>query len=186
MKVRVIGFPEELDKAAEVLKANFNVKSVSDRFDSRDDARMKMIYVDIMSKDREIVLSLQDHQLIEYCNKFRSKNEVMHNFGITFEASAEALERLTNDGALLKFLEGKRYVYIDARYQQFVTRECGTCEHRSFSWGECLKGVKPDDVGEDAYIPVHHAPCDKWVASSEGIYQAMTARNFRIINGDAE
>lgn len=185
MKIRVIGFPDELDKAVSVLKAYFDVKAVSDLKDSRDDARMKMIYIDVMSKDREIVLGLQDHQLIEYCNGWRSKNDVMHNFDITFEAATEALERLVDAGALIKFLEDKHYVYTDARYVQFAKKECGTCHHRNSTWGECMAGVDLEDV-EGEYIPVHHPPCKDWTPSQYSVSEAMTVRNFRIINGEAE
>lgn len=186
MKMRVTGAPEDIKALIGVLDREFNTK-ISEIYNDESDLRFNVVYIDVFTKDRTVNSTIQDYQVIEYCNKFRSKNEVRNYFDISFEAAAEILDRLADEGALFKYLDDKKYIYVDARYLPFVKKRCGNCEHRSFAWGECYKGVKPDDLPRresgSVYIPVNHAPCDKYDYSASALYEVIKKEIYQKFKG---
>lgn len=182
MKVRATGSQEDIDVLVNLLGGVFKIIEVSKPFDDRDDFRNKRVYIDLMSKDREVASTLQDYQVIEFCSKWRTKADVMHQFRIPFEAAEEILERLINSGALVKYVEDKHYAYTDSRWLQFVEKRCGTCDNRSLAWGECYAGVKPDDIADTNYIPVGHPACSKYLPSQYAIHDVMTKENYDLLS----
>ncbi len=186
MKMRVTGTPEDLKALIGVLDREFNIKS-SELYEDESDLRFNVVYIDVFTKDREIKSTIQDFQVLEYCNRFRSKNEVKNYFDISFEAAAEILDRLAGEGALFKYLDDKKYIYVDARYLPFVSKRCGNCDHRSYAWGECYAGVKPDDLPRresgSVYIPVNHAPCDKYAYSMGGVSEVIKKEIYKKFKG---
>ena len=176
MKMRITGTEEDIKALIGVLDKEYCIKS-SELYEDKDDLRFNVAYIDVFTKDRAIKSTIQDYQVLEYCNKFRSKNEVKNYFNISFEGAAEILDRLAGEGVLFKYLDDKKYLYVDARYLPFVKKRCGNCEHRSFSWGECYKGVEPADLKKresgSVYIPVDHAPCDKYDYSATALHEVI-------------
>lgn len=143
MKIRIIGDDQERGEVIELLRSKYKLNSVSQEYDSRDDERYKMVYVEILHKSQEIIGCLQDYQVIEYCNRPRSKIEVSRNFKMSFEAAEEILNRLSESGALIKFLNDKKYVFIDEKLVKEVSSKCGNCEHLG-PLDRCI--IKNDDI----------------------------------------
>lgn len=182
IRIRITADEDEIKVFALLLKKYYKVVNEPVLYDTTIDIRKKTSYFDVAAEDTDVKVSLQEYQIIDYCNKWRSKNDVKHEFGVSFEAAAEILDRLAESGALYKLVTNKKYEYVDARYLQFVVRECGNCEHRG-AWGDCYKGVKPEDLGEAVeYIPVHHAACEKFKPSYFGVLEVLTKENYDNIN----
>lgn len=176
MKVRITGTLEDREGIIMALKAAGYDFVVPSRLYDSEDMRYKTCYLDIPSKDQQIGSNLQDWQVIEYCNNFRSKNDVARNFNIQFEAAEEILDRLAETGALLKWVDDKKYVYLDARWAQFVKPICGNCDHRT-GWGDCT--LKTDGV----YCRVNDS-CDKFAPSRWGFFDAINEKNYAKLKGE--
>lgn len=112
MNVRVIGTEGEISSVIKLLKQNFEVVSVSDLKVSRDDPRASIGHIDIMSEDQKLVCGApSEAQVLDYLVTWHSKKDVMHYFRISWEKSEEILERLYSNGAVLKELDDRSYVY---------------------------------------------------------------------------
>lgn len=178
MIVRITGTEEDRKTILAALGSYQNengeplkILSVSKEYDYHEDKRMKSVYVDIPSKFQIVIGNLQDYQVLEYCYNFRSKNQLAKEFHITWDAAGEILDRLANSGDLIKMVSDKRYEYIRADVAKLVVKECGNCDHRTISWGECEYDPEPD-TREHGYIPVHNAACPNFTASFSALARA--------------
>lgn len=175
MKIRAAGMVSDLDRLVATLKASYEVVSVSKQYDD-EDLRYKRIYIDVATEDCTVRSTLQDYQVIDYCNTWRTKSDVMHQFAISFEAAEEVLNRLEFSGALYRTLLDKKYAFIDARYIPMVEKKCGNCDHRG-GFGQCCKAVDLEDTDGD-YCPVDHLACNKFEPSYYAIFEVATPGNY--------
>jgi len=118
MKVRIVGSLGEIDKVVAALRtAGFEIVDVSAPMVWDDDSRQSRVYLDIFSESQKLVCGAPEpFQVIEFCQVWHSKAEVMHEFRISWGKAEEILERLVSDGSLQKVLEKRgrttsRYLY---------------------------------------------------------------------------
>lgn len=164
MKIRITGTDAERAHVMELLKS-LPITEVSKLYPA-DDLREMSVYLTIPGQNQKG--PLEDWRIIEYCNKFRSKADVMRNFSINFEQAEEVLTRLTDSGALLRWVYDKKYIYLDARWLKFVKPLCKHCEHRG-AFGICSQTDEYAKVGDS---------CDKFTADFSAFYDICTSENY--------
>ena len=164
MKIRITGTDAERSHVMKLLMT-LPITEVSKEYNA-EDMREKTVYVTIRGINQGG--PLEDWRIIEYCNNIRSKADVMRNFSITFEQAEEALTRLTDSGALLRWVYDKKYIYLDARWLKFIKPQCKYCEHRG-GFGICSQTDEYAKVGDS---------CDKFAADYSAFWEIITPENY--------
>lgn len=171
MKIRITGTDAERAHAMELLKS-LPITDVSKLYPA-DDMREMSVYLTITGEHQ--TGPLEDWRIIEYCNGMRSKADIMRFFNISFESAEEILNRLTDSGALLRWVYDKKYIYLDARWAKFVKPKCKDCEHRNL-WGECYitnEYAKVDDS------------CKKFEPAKSAFWGIITPENYtKLLEGE--
>ena len=88
-----------------------------------DDQKMYVTLMEPLQKDAR--LNLQDWNIIEYCQTWRSTPEIKKYFGLEYEAVREICDRLYCSGALSRRVRDKAYEYLD----RGLLHKCSTCSH---------------------------------------------------------
>lgn len=137
MKIRVIGPESEVNAFIEEVSKSNQVVERSEPQPSGEIPSWIRVYFEIPSALQNIVNNISEHQILEYCQAWKSKSDVMHFFKISFGEAEEILERMHSTGVLDRDLFGssRRNQHYEYKVHQ-PDRCCANCEHY-LSTGEC-------------------------------------------------
>lgn len=133
MKIRIEGPKEEVDALLSELSTSHEVILTPTVYPSRDIPSWERRYLEIPSAIQRIVVNISEAQILEYCQDWHSKSDVMHFFKITFGEAEEILERMTHTGELVRDVEGtsrrnSKYVYKSSKVYNHE-KCCRNCKH---------------------------------------------------------
>lgn len=136
MKISVMGPIDEVDAFIEEVSKSHEVVNISEPYPSRDIPAWVRKYFEIPSALQKIAVNIQEHQILEFCQTWHSKSDVMHFFSITYDQAEEILERMYHSGDLFRELMGsskrdRRYEYKAAKT---IERNCRNCRHCEKDW----------------------------------------------------
>lgn len=148
MYVRITGDEKEREEILNILREKKEIYSVSHPYKYESNDKWKSIYIEILSPEQIIVSNIRDHQILEYCRQWRSKNDVCKFFKMKFEEAEEILERLYRHGDLDRELNdsGSRrhhhYEYKTIEPQQVVLFADGRYEPEDDSYTPSVVSVE--------------------------------------------
>ena len=131
--IRVSGQPDLVKGLVDLIK-KYVPDIISEKEYNSNTPGEILVYLSVQEPNQVIRGGLQDHQIIEYCYSWRTKAQVAKYFSIEFEAASEILERLTDSGDLLRYLDDSgaklhhHYEYINSNLVHY----CKDCKHSHY------------------------------------------------------